>query len=131
MAEADENCDDVVVKKKKKSSKKNWVMCCKKDLPPPPKPAPVEKPPQVVKCESIKKPPKPKKGEAEPACEKPEYYRSNDELRAYLDREVVPIMMEGMVALARDQPKDPISYLEHFWLGEKHKCDIPLPENLL
>ncbi|XP_017864204.1 PREDICTED: protein dpy-30 homolog [Drosophila arizonae] len=106
-------------------------MCCKKDLPPPPKPAPVEKPPQVVKCEPIKKPPKPKKADAEPVCEKASFYRSGDELRAYLDREVVPIMMEGMVALARDQPKDPISYLEHFWLDEKHKCDIPLPENLL
>lgn len=132
MSEPIENCD-VDLKPKKKEKKKNWVMCCKKDLPPPPTPkrVPKERPPTIVKCKPIEKPPKTPKVEPKPVCEKPAYYRSSYEQRAYLEREVVPILMQGMVALARDQPRDPISYLEKFWLEDKRKCDIPIPQNLL
>ncbi|EDW68568.1 protein dpy-30 homolog [Drosophila virilis] len=116
---------------KPKKSKKKWVMCCPKDLPKKPKPEPKIELPKPVVCEPIEKPPKKPKKAEKPACERPAHYRSGSEQRAYLEKEVVPILMEGMLALARDQPRDPISYLEKFWLEEQQKCDIPLPEDLL
>jgi len=58
-------------------------------------------------------------------------YKSEADKRTYLEQEVVPIMMEGMLGLAREMPRDPIGYLEKFWLENKHKCDIDLPQNIL
>ncbi|XP_064541795.1 protein dpy-30 homolog [Drosophila montana] len=114
-----------------KKTKKKRVMCCPKDLPKKPKPEPKIKPPKPVVCDPIEKPPKKPKEAVKPACERPPHYRSGSEQRAYLQQEVVPILMEGMLGLARDQPRDPISYLEKFWLKEQQKCDIPLPDDLL
>ncbi|KAH8408560.1 hypothetical protein KR215_007487 [Drosophila sulfurigaster] len=120
---------DVVQQK----SKKKWVMCCPKDLNKSPKKH-IEKPLppiQQVNCERIEKLPKAIKKQDEPHCEQSKHYRSPAEKRAHLEKEVVPIFMQGMLELAREQPKDPISYLEKFWLKKQHKCDISLPENLL
>ncbi|XP_017841224.1 protein dpy-30 homolog [Drosophila busckii] len=94
-----------------------------------PKNEPVAKP---VECVPIVKPEKqPKRRDEEASCNRPRHYRSASEQRDYLQKEAVPILMEGMLALAREQPKDPITYLERFWLQQQQKCDIPLPENLL
>ncbi|KAH8366155.1 hypothetical protein KR093_009801, partial [Drosophila rubida] len=115
-----------------KPKKKKWVMCCPKDLKKQP-PKKVEKPlpPTVVKCEKLEKPPKTPKPRPEPHCERSKSYRSPAEQRAYLEKEAVPIFMEGMLELAREQPQDPISYLQNFWLKRQHECAIPLPKNLL
>jgi protein dpy-30 len=39
--------------------------------------------------------------------------------RAYLDSTVVPILLEGLAALSRERPEDPIDYLIGFL--QKHK----------
>ncbi|KAH8283323.1 hypothetical protein KR054_003174, partial [Drosophila jambulina] len=88
---------------------------------------------RTVICPDIVKPKKePKEEESEvPACQRSNSYSSPAEKRQYLETEVVPILMEGMLGLAREMPRDPIGYLEKFWLQNKHKCDIDLPENIL
>ncbi|XP_020816612.1 uncharacterized protein LOC110190452 [Drosophila serrata] len=84
-------------------------------------------------CPEIVKPKKEAKEEIShaPDCQRPNSYRSPAEKRQYLENEVVPILMEGMLGLAREMPRDPIGYLEKFWLQKKHKCDIDLPKNIL
>ncbi|XP_034482233.1 protein dpy-30 homolog [Drosophila innubila] len=115
-----------------KKKNKNWVMCCPKDLKKPPKPVQKPLPPiKTVKCPRIEKPPKQPKQEDEVKCEQTKYYRSAAEQRQHLEKEVVPILMQGMLEVAREQPKDPISYLEKYWLNKQHKCDIKLPDDLL
>ncbi|BFF99717.1 protein dpy-30 homolog [Drosophila madeirensis] len=79
---------------------------------------------------------KPKKKEAPPSqaeaeCNRPKFYRSPEQKRVYLEQQAVPILMEGMLAVAREQPRDPIGYLEKFWLQDSHKCNIQLPQNIL
>lgn len=114
--------------------KSNIITCCVRKTKPKPKPKPVQKPEPPLKqvvCDPIVKPPKKTKPRAEPKCDRFEFYKSGDEQRAYLSREVVPILMEGMLGLAREQPQDPITYLYKFWNDDQHKCDIPLVDNLL
>ena len=41
--------------------------------------------------------------------------------RQYLDQTVVPILLEGLAALARERPSDPIEYLISYL--EKHKSE--------
>lgn len=123
--------DDVKPKPKKKS---NIITCCQRKGKPKPKPKPVEPPlPPIteVVCEPIVEPTTRVEPPTLPVCEKSLYYTSDDEQRAYLNDEVVPILMEGMLGLAREQPKDPITYLRDFWKDDRHKCDIPLRDNLL
>lgn len=118
--------------KKPKPKKKNIVTCCHKKAKPKPKPVEPPLPPYTeAVCEPIVKPPKPTKPRAEPVCDKSKFYKSGDEQRAYLNREVVPILMQGMLGLAREQPKDPISFLRDFWKDDRHKCEVPLRDNLL
>ncbi|KAH8239109.1 hypothetical protein KR032_000932 [Drosophila birchii] len=83
--------------------------------------------PEIVKP---KKEPKPE-GDEVHDCPRHKSYRSPAEKRQFLENEVVPIVMEGMLGLAREMPRDPIAYLEKFWLQKKHKCDIDLPQNIL
>ncbi|EDW99780.2 uncharacterized protein Dyak_GE23100 [Drosophila yakuba] len=64
-------------------------------------------------------------------CPRTKNFRSPADRRVYLEQEVVPILMEGMLGLAREMPRDPIGYLQKFWLEDKHKCDIRLPQNIL
>ncbi|KAI8041470.1 uncharacterized protein LOC128257049 [Drosophila gunungcola] len=64
-------------------------------------------------------------------CPRTGSFRSSADQRIYLEQEVVPILMEGMLGLARELPRDPIGYLEKFWLNNEHKCDIKLPQNIL
>ncbi|KAH8302611.1 hypothetical protein KR044_008894, partial [Drosophila immigrans] len=122
MADAGEN-----------AKKKKTVMCCPKDVKNPlsnrdrnPLP-PIKK----VNCELLEKLPKKPKVPEEPACHQSKHYQSAAEQRAQLEKEAVPIFMQGMLELAREMPKDPILHLEQLWLQKKHKCDIKLPENLL
>uniref|UniRef100_A0A6P4EFQ3 Uncharacterized protein LOC108039616 n=1 Tax=Drosophila rhopaloa TaxID=1041015 RepID=A0A6P4EFQ3_DRORH len=83
--------------------------------------------PDVVKP---KKEPKPEGTEVK-ECPRAGSYKSSADQRIYLEQEVIPILMEGMLGLAREMPRDPIGYLEKFWLYNKHKCDIKLPQNIL
>ncbi|EDV52267.2 protein dpy-30 homolog [Drosophila erecta] len=64
-------------------------------------------------------------------CPRTKSFRPPEDRRKYLEQEVVPILMEGMLGVAREMPRDPIGYLQKFWLNDKHKCDIPLPQNIL
>ena len=41
--------------------------------------------------------------------------------RQYLDQTVVPILLEGLSALAKERPKEPIDYLINFL--QKHKTE--------
>jgi protein dpy-30 len=41
--------------------------------------------------------------------------------RQYLDKTVVPILLEGLAALAKERPKEPIDYLINFL--QKHKSN--------
>ncbi|XP_022229252.2 protein dpy-30 homolog [Drosophila obscura] len=86
-----------------------------------------------TECPPMEKPKKKKKAppQAEVECNRPKFYRSPEEKRSYLEQQVVPILMEGLLAVARDQPRDPIGYLEKFWLQDKQRCDIQLPQNIL
>lgn len=54
----------------------------------------------------------------------PESKRSRQEIqklptRQYLDNTVVPILLEGLAALAKERPDDPIDYLINYL--QKHK----------
>ncbi|XP_017080173.1 protein dpy-30 homolog [Drosophila eugracilis] len=80
--------------------------------------------------EKAKKETKPTTGEAK-ECPRTQGYKPPADKRTYLEQAVVPILMEGMLGLAREMPRDPLGYLEKFWLQDKHKCDIELPQNLL
>ncbi|EDW73606.2 uncharacterized protein Dwil_GK16563 [Drosophila willistoni] len=62
-------------------------------------------------------------------CNRPKNYSTPAEKRSYLELKVTPVLMEGMLGLARDQPTDPVSYLEEYWLKEQHKCNINLTQN--
>lgn len=41
--------------------------------------------------------------------------------RQYLDSTVVPILLQGLGALAKDRPENPIEYLANFLLREKDR----------
>ncbi|KAH8300735.1 hypothetical protein KR059_001178 [Drosophila kikkawai] len=92
-------------------------------------------PPDIkpILCPDIVKPKKEEKLEEGEVldCQRPKSYTSPAEKRQYLEKEVVPILMEGMLGLSREMPRDPIGYLEKFWLQKKQKCDIDLPQNIL
>lgn len=88
---------------------------------------------RTILCPDIDKPRKESKPEGPEGkdCRRPSTFSTPAERREYLEKEVVPILMEGMLGVAREMPRDPIRYLEKFWLHNKHKCDIDLPENIL
>ncbi|EDV95755.1 protein dpy-30 homolog [Drosophila grimshawi] len=114
------------------SHRSKKIKCCSKDLKKVPKAVPKRTPPpKPVVCDPIVKPPEQAKIADKPKCNQPSYYRSEAQQRDYLQQEVVPILMEGMLGLAREQPRDPITYLEAYWLKDQHKCDIQLPKDLL
>jgi len=107
-------------------------MCCPKDVKKPPKA--IQKPLapiKPVKCDPIEKPQKKPKEKDEIKCNRFKNYRSAAEQRVHLEKEVVPILMQGMLEVAREQPRDPITYLENFWLQKQYKCSIKLPEDTL
>lgn len=98
----------------------------------------VEKPrkdPSAIRsilCPPIEKPMKKAKEEVKHKdCPRATNYKTPGQRRQYLEQEVVPILLEGMLGLAREMPQDPINYLQKFWLQDKHKCDIDLPKDLL
>ncbi|CAJ0581908.1 unnamed protein product, partial [Mesorhabditis spiculigera] len=41
--------------------------------------------------------------------------------RQYLDQAIVPILLQGLGALAKERPEDPITFLANFLLREKDK----------
>lgn len=45
--------------------------------------------------------------------------------RQYLDQTVVPILLQGLSALAKERPPDPINYLAAYLL--KNKCTFDNP----
>lgn len=52
--------------------------------------------------------------------------------RQYLDSTVVPILLQGLGALAKDRPENPIEYLANFLMREKDRYNvenqIPVPQ---
>eukprot|EP00794_Sanderia_malayensis_P020063 gene20063-22032_t len=47
--------------------------------------------------------------------------------RPYLDQTVVPILLQGLIALARERPPDPIEYLAAFLLRNKKSYESQQP----
>ncbi|XP_014784373.1 protein dpy-30 homolog [Octopus bimaculoides] len=43
--------------------------------------------------------------------------------RAYLDQTVVPILLQGMSALAKERPPNPIEYLASYLLKNKNQYE--------
>ncbi|KAH8295638.1 hypothetical protein KR018_000660 [Drosophila ironensis] len=85
-----------------------------------------------ILCPSIdKSKQKAKEDKTDTDCPQSKSYRCPADKRSYLEQEVVPILMEGMLGLAREMPQDPITFLKRFWLENQHKCDIDLPKNIL
>lgn len=48
---------------------------------------------------------------------------SNIPTKQYLDQTVAPILLEGMKALAKERPQDPISFLASYLLKHKSQND--------
>ena len=46
-------------------------------------------------------------------------------IREYLEQTVVPLLMQGMQALVRERPGDPIEYLATYLLKNKDKVGKP------
>jgi protein dpy-30 len=44
--------------------------------------------------------------------------------RQYLDQTVVPILLQGLAALSKERPPEPIEYLSAYLLKHKHKYDF-------
>ncbi|VVC95616.1 unnamed protein product [Leptidea sinapis] len=44
--------------------------------------------------------------------------------RQYLDQTVVPILLQGLSALAKERPSEPINYLAAYLLKNKNSFDI-------
>lgn len=47
--------------------------------------------------------------------------------RPYLDQTVVPILLQGLIALSRERPQDPIEYLAAFLLRNKKAYENQQP----
>lgn len=43
--------------------------------------------------------------------------------RQYLDQTVNPILLQGLKALAKDRPQDPVQYLANFLMKNKSRVD--------
>ncbi|CAG0903322.1 unnamed protein product [Darwinula stevensoni] len=52
--------------------------------------------------------------------------------RQYLDQTLVPILLEGLAAIAKERPQDPVEYLGNFLLrsrnsGSSNSNSLPVP----
>uniref|UniRef100_U5EQR8 Protein dpy-30 homolog n=1 Tax=Corethrella appendiculata TaxID=1370023 RepID=U5EQR8_9DIPT len=43
--------------------------------------------------------------------------------RQYLDQTVNPVLLQGLKAVAKERPADPIQFLATFLMKNKNKCD--------
>lgn len=43
--------------------------------------------------------------------------------KQYLDQTVAPVLLEGMKALAKERPQDPITFLANYLLKHKSQCE--------
>ena len=59
------------------------------------------------------------KGQADQAKDSKEL--QNLPVRAYLDETVVPLLLQGMSALVKERPEDPIEWLAMYMLKNKPK----------
>jgi len=48
-------------------------------------------------------------------------------IRAYLDSTVVPLLLQGMSALVRERPANPVEWLAHFLLANNPQTRAPAP----
>lgn len=60
--------------------------------------------------------------------DKPEQQKKRADLatiptKQYLDQTVAPILLEGMKALAKERPQDPITFLANYLLKHKNQCE--------
>ncbi|EDW39450.1 GL16811 [Drosophila persimilis] len=61
-------------------------------------------------------------------CRKPRMDLNSLPVRQYLDQTVAPILLNGLQALAKDRPEDPVSYLAAYLMKNKNRCDEMNPE---
>lgn len=62
--------------------------------------------------------------------DKPEQQKKRIDLasiptKQYLDQTVAPVLLEGMKALAKERPQDPITFLANYLLKHKSQCEEP------
>lgn len=67
--------------------------------------------------------------------DKPEQIRKRTDLssiptKQYIDQTVAPILLEGLKALAKERPSDPIQYLADYLLKHKTNNGEPIREEL-
>lgn len=60
--------------------------------------------------------------------DKPEQQKKRIDLasiptKQYLDQTVAPVLLEGMKALAKERPQDPITFLANYLLKHKSQCE--------
>uniref|UniRef100_A0A1E1WRM3 Protein dpy-30 homolog n=1 Tax=Pectinophora gossypiella TaxID=13191 RepID=A0A1E1WRM3_PECGO len=79
-----------------------------------------EKPPPSIIPESVKKVISMEKENESNANRKSRIDLNALPTRQYLDQTVVPILLQGLSALAKERPPDPINYLAAYLL--KNKC---------
>lgn len=61
------------------------------------------------------------KGQADQAKEQDGKEMKSLPVRAYLDETVVPLLLQGMSALVKERPDDPVEWLAMFLLKHKQK----------
>jgi len=66
-----------------------------------------------------------KEPSSEAAPKKPRVDYNVMPTRPYLDATVVPILLQGLSALARERPPDPIQYLAEFLIRNKAQYSTP------
>ena len=83
--------------------------------------------PPVVKEESKADEPAPVLNSSEPqervtdaTVEQPKLDMNSLPIRAYLDQTVVPVLLQGMSALVKERPADPIEWLAKYLLEKKN-----------
>ncbi|KAH8285789.1 hypothetical protein KR018_003933 [Drosophila ironensis] len=60
---------------------------------------------------------------SEPPAKKARGAESSALTRQYLDQTVAPVLLNGMQALARERPADPIQFLASYLLKHRNGCD--------
>jgi len=59
----------------------------------------------------------------EPSSKRPKVDLQSLPTRAYLDQTVVPILLQGMSALSKERPPNPIEYLAAYLLKNKNQFE--------
>lgn len=82
-----------------------------------------DQPPAHVIGENVQKIVAAEREASEPAGKRPKVDLQSLPTRAYLDQTVVPILLQGMSALAKERPPNPIEYLAAYLLKNKNQFE--------